>query len=53
MGNLFGLGVLFVLLIVGYTFGRRSEAKHYKSIRKREKELAHIPVIINEWKGSL
>jgi uncharacterized protein YbjQ (UPF0145 family) len=53
MENLFGLGLLFVLLIIGYTFGRRSEAKHYASIRRREKEMAHIPVIINEWKGTL
>jgi uncharacterized protein YbjQ (UPF0145 family) len=53
MENLFGLGFLLLMLIVGYTFGRRNEAKHYKRIRIREKKTAHIPVIINEWKGTL
>lgn len=36
------LGIFVVLLALGYFFGRRSEAKHYKSIRQREQALRRI-----------
>ena len=53
MDQLFGLGFLILLLIVGYTFGQMNEKRHYERIRRSEKQMAHIPVIINEWKDSL
>lgn len=53
MENFASLIIFVGLLIVGYFFGRRREANHYKSIRKREKEFSHIPIIINEWQGTL
>ncbi len=33
------------LLALGYFFGRMAETRHYKSIIKREKALARIPVL--------
>jgi uncharacterized protein YbjQ (UPF0145 family) len=38
------LGVLVVLLIVGYLAGRHAESKHYRSIIEREKALGAILV---------
>jgi uncharacterized protein YbjQ (UPF0145 family) len=35
--------ILLFLLLLGVTFGRMAEKKHYKSIIKREKELNRIP----------
>lgn len=38
--------LLFIaLVILGYTFGRRSEKRHYQSIIKRENELQSLPAI--------
>ena len=39
-------GLLFFLFLLGlgFFFGRMNERNHYKSIEKREKELAHITV---------
>jgi len=38
--------VLFaVLLVLGYGFGQLNEQRHYKSIKKREKELVALPAI--------
>ena len=36
--------IFLILLALGYGFGRYNEAKHYKSIRKREAVLRRIPV---------
>ena len=38
----FDLFVLLVLLGIGYVFGRIAEARHYRSIIEREKQLADI-----------
>ena len=35
-----------VLLALGYGFGRHAEAKHFKSIIAREKELSTLPAIL-------
>ena len=43
------IGVTLVLLILGYGFGRYAEAKHYRSIIAREKELAHIPAVASKF----
>ncbi len=37
--------VFLILLALGYGFGRYAEAKHYKSIIKREAVLCRIPAI--------
>jgi uncharacterized protein YbjQ (UPF0145 family) len=37
--------VFLILLALGYGFGRFAEVRHFKSIRKREKELQSIPAI--------
>ncbi len=34
-----------VLLALGFFFGRYAESKHYKSIRKRESQYRHKPVL--------
>jgi len=34
-----------VLLVLGYGFGQLNEQRHYKSIKKREKELVALPAI--------
>jgi uncharacterized protein YbjQ (UPF0145 family) len=53
MDNFIGFGFLLLLLFIGLTFGKRNEARHYRRIRRRERESAHIPIIISEWKDSL
>lgn len=42
---MYDLIIFFVLLAMGYGFGRYAEANHYKSILKREKQLNSIPAI--------
>jgi len=37
--------VFLVLLAIGYGFGRATELRHFKSIRKREQALQSIPAI--------
>ncbi|HOJ68874.1 MAG TPA: heavy metal-binding domain-containing protein [Candidatus Hydrogenedentes bacterium] len=50
METLFQLGVFLVLLALGFFVGRWNEAKHYASIRDRERRLAHLPVIAShDW----
>ncbi len=39
MEALLNLGFVATMLIVGYTFGRANEKKHYKSLLKREAHL--------------
>jgi len=41
--------LVFVLIAVGYIFGRIAELRHYKSIRAREKKLAHILIFNLRW----
>lgn len=43
MGAILQFGIIFLLLLVGYGFGKLAEKKHYKSIIKREKQLNTIP----------
>ena len=45
---MYDLIVFLVLLALGYGFGRYAEAKHYKSIIKREKQLNSIPAIASK-----
>ena len=45
MEPLIGLISFFVFLLLGYFVGSWRERKHYKSIKKREKETLHIPVV--------
>jgi uncharacterized protein YbjQ (UPF0145 family) len=37
--------VFLVFLSLGFFFGVNNEKKHYASIKKREKELSHIPAL--------
>ena len=37
--------IFLTLLALGYGFGRYAELSHFKSIRKREQTLRHIPAI--------
>ncbi len=41
---MYELGLFLILLLLGYLFGRRREAQHYRSIREREAALIHLPV---------
>ena len=47
MTNIIGL---LILIAIGYFFGSAREKLHYKSLRQREKNLAHIPVATATWK---
>lgn len=38
----FDLFLLFLLLAIGYVFGRITEQRHYRSIREREKSLSRV-----------
>jgi len=40
---MFNLIIIVVLLILGYLFGRLAESRHYKRIKKAEKNLLYIP----------
>jgi uncharacterized protein YbjQ (UPF0145 family) len=44
MAGLVQLGIFALLLGLGFFFGRRAEAKHYKRIFAREDQLRHIVV---------
>ncbi len=37
--------VIVILLILGYSFGKHAEKKHYNSIKKREEKYKHILVL--------
>ena len=39
------LAVFLVLLLLGFTFGRLTEGRHYKRIRSREEELRNLVVV--------
>ncbi|PLW67710.1 YbjQ family protein [Pseudohalioglobus lutimaris] len=47
MEVLFQLAIFFILLALGYLFGRRAESKHYQQIFAREDQLRHI-VVLNQ-----
>lgn len=44
MEALFKIGLITILLLIGYLAGRRAESKHYRSIIQREKALRSILV---------
>lgn len=39
------IGIFVLLLVLGYGFGQLNERRHYKSLIRRERELAQIPAI--------
>lgn len=41
--------VFVALLALGYFFGRWAEARHYRSIRRREKMFRNLPVIASKF----
>jgi len=41
---MYSLIIFFILLAVGFFFGRMNEARHFRTLQKREAELAHIIV---------
>ena len=41
-------GIFAVLLVLGFGFGQLNEQRHYKSIRKREKELTALPAVASK-----
>ncbi len=41
--------IFLLLVIVGYVFGRIAEARHYRSIREREKRYARVLVFSNRF----
>lgn len=45
---LINMGYLLVLLVLGYVFGRRAEAKHYQDIQRREQLLLALPTTNGE-----
>jgi uncharacterized protein YbjQ (UPF0145 family) len=38
------VGLPLILMVLGWGFGRLAEHRHYRSIRRREKQFLHIPV---------
>lgn len=38
-------GIFAVLLVLGYGFGQLNERRHYKSIKKREKDFSSLPAV--------
>jgi uncharacterized protein YbjQ (UPF0145 family) len=45
MGNLFQLGVVVLLIVVGYWAGSYAEKKHYRSIVRREKKYLRLSAV--------
>ncbi|MCP5521530.1 MAG: heavy metal-binding domain-containing protein [Verrucomicrobiales bacterium] len=45
MESLFGLFVVVVLLVVGFSFGRLAESRHYASIKQREADTLNVPAV--------
>lgn len=41
--------VFFILIALGYFFGRHAEKKHYKSILEREKQWLQLPISSNKY----
>ena len=42
---MYDLIIFLVLMFLGYLFGSIAEKRHYKSIRKREREFINLPTI--------
>lgn len=42
------LWILLALLVIGYSFGRIAEFRHYRSIRRREEENADLVVVASK-----
>lgn len=59
--ELINLGIFLGLVLIGYTFGRIAEHRHFRSIREREAALAgiltfserHIPTEFDHCRGQL
>ena len=47
--NLFGLIVVVFFLLLGYGFGRLAEARHYRSIRRREDDFNDLIIVLANW----
>ncbi|MGB0864930.1 MAG: YbjQ family protein [Granulosicoccaceae bacterium] len=45
---LINIGYLLILLFLGYVFGRRAEAKHYRAIERREQQFLALPTTSGE-----
>lgn len=45
---LINLGSFLLLLLLGYVFGRRAEARHYRDIERRERALVALPTTSGE-----
>ena len=45
--------VFLVLIVVGYVAGRIAEARHYRSIRRREQELSSVTIFSNRYPPDL
>ena len=43
--ELFGLIVVVFFLLLGYGFGRLAEARHYRSIRRREDDFNDLIIV--------
>lgn len=41
------------LLAIGYFTGRSIEKKHYSSLKDREEQYKHIPLIASQWKNHI
>ena len=42
------LGITVALILLGFFAGRQAERSHYRSIKKRERELLHVPAIADQ-----
>ncbi len=45
-------GIFALLLVLGYGFGQLSEQRHYKSIKKREREMSALPAVASRYPPS-
>ena len=43
--DFFGLSLVVFLLVLGYGFGRLAEARHYRSIRRREEAFSDLIIV--------
>lgn len=43
------LVILFILICLGYFFGKRAESNHYKSITARESQFHHFPCTTSKY----
>ena len=45
LADLFGLILIVLFLVLGYGFGRLAEARHYRSIRRREEAFSDLIIV--------